>query len=141
MAPVTAFTHVLTANATGFFVVLGLAALDLLIGAGRAVAHRQWSSAVWRTTAGKLTQELGLPMVLAVLAVADPAFGPLVPAALVFAMVSEATSILEQWAGKTKGPAAGLIGDVLKVLGTMRWPTAGSPPGGPAPGGPANGTR
>jgi hypothetical protein len=130
MAPVTAFTHVLAANETGFFVVLGLAALDLLVGAGRAVAHRQWSSAVWRSTAGKLVQELGLPMVLAILAVADSAFAPLVPAALVFAIIAEATSVLEQASGKAKGPVAGLVADVLQMLGRLHLPGDGPPPTG-----------
>ena len=108
-------------NEALFVVVLGLAALDLLLGAGRALAAKRFQSGLLRNTLAKLIQELGLPLLLGILGVAYPGFGILVPAALWVAVASEGTSIVEQLRGKLPNT---LLTEILSLLkGSAAPPT------------------
>ncbi|AEW05211.1 hypothetical protein Sulac_1715 [Sulfobacillus acidophilus DSM 10332] len=109
----SAFGAEISANGTLFVAVLALAGLDLVLGVGRALAAKRFASGMLRLTAAKLIQELGLPLLLAVLGVADPAFASLVGGALWLAIVAEATSIVEQMRGKQSST---LIQEVIKLL-------------------------
>lgn len=104
----------LHANLPYLFTLLGLTGLDLLLGVGRALAAKRFQSGLLRNTASKLIQELGLPILLAVLGMANHAFAVLVTGAVWLAIVSEATSIVEQLHGKATGGIWGTIFHLLR---------------------------
>lgn len=99
-----------------FIALFALAILDLIAGAGRALVEKRFQSALLRQTASKLIAEVGLPLVLAVLAVVQPAFNVLVSGAIWLGIVGEATSAVEQWRGKK---ADTLATTVLKILSEL----------------------
>ncbi|NMP24046.1 phage holin family protein [Sulfobacillus harzensis] len=109
----TMWSNELQANLPYLMTLLGLTALDLLLGVARALAAKRFQSGLLRNTLSKLIQELGLPILLALLGVANHAFAALVTGALWLAIVAEATSLVEQLRGKTTG---GIWGDILNLL-------------------------
>lgn len=103
----------LHANLSYLFTLLGLAGLDLFLGVGRALAAKRFQSGLLRNTLSKLIGELGLPILLALLGMANHAFDALVTGALWLAIVAEATSLVEQLRGKKTGGIWGTLIDLL----------------------------
>ena len=125
MTVTAAFMRALQVNSTLYFVLLALAGLDLVVGAGRAILQKRFTSAALRSTATKIIEEIALPMALSIVGVANGQLGLLVPAALWVGIVSEATSIFEHIRGKNSST---LIAGILNALGKSGLP--GSTKGG-----------
>jgi hypothetical protein len=113
----------LVANLPYLYALLGLAGLDLLLGIGRALRAKRFQSALLRSTAAKLIEELGLPLLMAILTIANRAFDPLVAGAMWLAIVSEATSIIEQLRGKTK---SSILAQIMGLLKSAPQPEGGA---------------
>lgn len=126
MTAVTQFTDVLAANQPLWFALFALAAVDLLAGAGRALISKTFTSTVLRQTCAKVITEAGLPLVVAILAVANGTFAPFVAIALWVAVVSEATSIIEQIRGKQSAALAKTLLGLLNEIKAHTTPTASS---------------
>ncbi|PSR33027.1 MAG: hypothetical protein C7B46_11535 [Sulfobacillus benefaciens] len=127
MAVLGAFMRDIQANATLYFVLLGLAGLDLVVGAGRALVQKRFTSSALRQSIAKVIEELALPMLLSIIGMADGSLGLLVPVALWLAIVSEATSILEHLKGKTSST---FMAEILKLLGAAHVPGSTNTKGG-----------
>lgn len=108
-----AWLGILKANEPYFVALVGLAALDLVLGASRALAAKRFRSDMLRQTLLKFVEEIALPMMLAFLGLANHVFDSFVTAAIWVGIVAEATSLIEQLRGKSSG---GLWGEILKVL-------------------------
>lgn len=95
------FGHILYENTTEFWALLALAGLDFVIGSMKALLQKKFQSVLWRSTLSKLLSEVGLPLLLVILAVVNASFLPLIPIALGVAIAAEALSVLELIKGKS----------------------------------------
>lgn len=136
MSAITAFEGVLSSNQTLWFALFALAAVDLVVGASRALVAKTFSSTALRQTFGKMIEEAGLPIVVAILAVANGTFVPFVAVALWIAVVAEATSVIEQVRGKQTAALAktllGVLGELKTAVEKTTSTTSGPPTGGAA---------
>jgi len=113
---VAGWMALLHGNTLLFMVLLGLAAIDTVYGTARALLERRFQSAMFRQVLVKVMTELALPMVVALLALANAMFVPLIPIALWAGIIAEGSSVLEQLGGKKNGKTAATVLKLLEGL-------------------------
>ncbi|WP_158246180.1 phage holin family protein [Sulfobacillus sp. hq2] len=110
---------VVKADAAEFWTLLGLIALDFVVGTGKALLTKRFSSAAFRRTLSKTLDEIGLPVLVALLSIVEPSLRVVVPIALWLGIITEATSVLEHVRGKTGSTTETLVELIKDYLPTL----------------------
>ena len=87
-----------------FLVFYGVAALDVVLGAGKALLLHQFSSSAFRQGGVRIMQESALPVLFLILGAANPTFRPFIQVTLWYYIGTEAISVIEHLRGKIPLP-------------------------------------